>query len=143
MFNYGEPDEYGGYWGWYPTAGQYYFPRPGKIDSNGNRTDFMGDVAACYVALHLTQTGDNISQRDIYEWRKVPYSLTTDGKWVQVVASEMSNAAYQMINDNNAAVPRQMGEDDVFTVVECNHINLVCQLGDRTDISQIGWNWTP
>lgn len=103
----------------------------------------MGDVAACYVALHLTQTGDNISQRDIYEWRKVPYSLTTDGKWVQVDYREMSNAAYQMINDNNANVPQVMGEDDVFTVVECNHINLVCQLTDRTDISQIGWNWAP
>lgn len=64
----------------------------------------------------------------------MPYSLTQDG-WVKVDAKFMSDAAFQMINDNNANVPREMGEDDVFTTVDCNHINIVCRLTDRTDIS--------
>ena len=47
----------------------------------------------------------------------------------------VSNAAYQMVNAQNAGVPREKGDDEVFTTVNVDGIAVVCALSDRTDIS--------
>lgn len=95
----------------------------------------MGELVACYAALHLHQQGDDISTRDIYEWRKVDNATLTDTRWVSIPVNKMTDAAYQMMNEYNAAVPKEMGAADRYTTVECEYINIVCQLTDRTDIS--------
>ena len=83
-----------------------------------------------------------MSQQDYYEFRKVQ-NYTTSTAWITIPYNMVSNAAYQMVNAHNAGVPREKGDDEVFTTVNVDGIAVVCQLSDRTDISQIGWNWTP
>jgi len=112
------------------------------LDSSGTYTSFLGSEQACYLALHLTTGGDDISPRDIYEFWKVPYSVNQYGQ-VQIAANQASNAAYQMVQKWNAGVPRQMGAAYRWTFVYIDHISTVCKVSDRTDISQLAWNWQP
>jgi len=143
VWDLGEPDERGGYWGFYTNSGVYTTPRTGLLNSSGSRTDYFGSEQACYLALHLIQGGDDVSQqRDIYEFWKVPFSITALNQ-VQVAANQVSNAAYSMVNKWNAGVPRQLGADYRWTEVYLNHVCIVCKTGDRTDVSQLGWNWRP
>jgi len=134
VFDYGTSDERGGYWGYYTNAGTYTSPRTGLLDANGTRTDYFGSEQACYLALHLTTGGDNTSTRDIYEFWKVPYSITSNG-YVQVAANQVSNAAYNMVNKWNAGVPRSFGSEYRWTFVYLEHISIVCKTSDRTDVS--------
>lgn len=142
VFDYGTSDERGGYWGYYTNAGTYTSPRTGLLDANGSRTDYFGSEQACYLALHLTTGGDNTSTRDIYEFWKVPFSITSNG-YVQVAANQVSNAAYNMVNKWNAGVPRSFGSEYRWTFVYLEHISIVCKTSDRTDVSQLGWTWAP
>lgn len=146
VFDYGTSDERGGYWCYYTNAGTYTSPRTGLLDPNGpngpKMTEYFGSEQACYLALHLTTGGDNISQRDIYEFWKVPFSITSSG-YVQVAANEVSNAAYSMVRKWNAGVPRSFGSEYRWTFVYLEHISIVCKTSDRTDVSQLGWTWAP
>lgn len=138
----GEPEQRGGYWGFYTNAGVYRTPRTGLLNDSGSRTDYFGSEQACYLALHLTWGGDDVNQQDRYEYWKVPYSITAQGQ-VQVAANQVSNAAYSMVNKYSAGVPRSVGTADRFCMVYVDHVDIVCKIGDRTDVSQLGWTWAP
>lgn len=142
FWDVGEPSQRGGWWGFYTSAGVYRTPRTGALDASGSRTDYFGSEQACYLALHLTWGGGDVEQHDKYEYWKVPFSITALGQ-VSVAANQVSNAAYSMVNKYGAGVPRQVGEADRFCSVYVDHVEIVCKAGDRTDVSQLGWGWTP
>ncbi len=130
------------------TSGTFRLPYCGKYGrGQGYKSQMFGNEVACYVALKL----DWVNEETDWEMRtrigfyKVPYAVRTDVGKVNVNYADVVAKAKAFADLYNARANSfsESHEHLKFCSVAVCAVFTVCQIGSRTDISSLNWDWTP